>query len=282
MIEARPFVKWVGGKAGVMDQLRPLVPDLYGAYHEPFVGGGAMFFALQPRHAYLGDQNRHLINAFAAVRDHAGDLVSYLRAHQEFYEDMGAEWFLKVRDGRKKLTPTKEAARFIFLNKTCYNGLYRENLRGRFNAPPGKFATPPTICDEENLKACTRVLQGVELFDTTYHWVLDKAQAGDFVYFDPPYAPISETSDFTTYQVGGFGPLEQQQLARVYRKLADRGVYCMLSNSSAPIVRDLYQGFDIRTVMAERNVNRDAEKRGAIPEVVILSYRPAAERALSS
>ena len=267
----RPFLKWVGGKTQLLEQLGPLLPAAFRRYYEPFVGGAALFFDLRAARpempAFLRDVNTELVDCYVAVRDHVDSLIEELRGHR--YE---SEHYYEVRAQRPADLPlARRAARTIFLNKTGYNGLYRVNRSGQFNVPFGRF-TNPLFCDVENLRACSRALQGVSIEQGDFTSVLRHAKKGDFVYFDPPYVPLSPTSDFTAYIPGGFREPEQRQLAKVFGKLAQRGVQVMLSNSDTKLVRDLYAGFRIDVVYASRSVNSNGARRGKLPEIVVRSY----------
>jgi DNA adenine methylase len=263
-------LKWVGGKTQLLEQMRPLMPPAFKRYYEPFVGGAAVFFDLRGRlpklPATLSDVNAELVNTYLAVRDHVDEVIEALGKHK--YE---SDYYYEVRaQDPSKLTPPKRAARTIFLNKTGYNGLYRVNRSGRFNVPFGRF-TNPVWCDPENLRACSDALKGVTIENGDFSRVLETAKKGDFVYFDPPYVPLSTTSDFTAYIPGGFGAEEQQKLADVFAELAKRGVHVMLSNSDTPFVRKLYAAFDIQVVYASRSVNSNGKGRGKLCEVVVRS-----------
>lgn len=265
----RPFLKWVGGKSQLLDQLRPLLPPMFGRYFEPFVGGAALFFAIRPPRATLSDVNEELIDCYRAIRDDVDGVLDALVAHR--YE---RDHYYEVRDiDPKSLSLVERAARTIFLNKTGFNGLYRVNRAGKFNVPFGRHANP-SFADEENLRSCALALRGVELLVRDFRAVLGGASRGDFVYFDPPYVPVSETADFTSYAAGGFSMRAQEELADVFRRLTEKGVYAMLSNSGAPLVRELYAGFAIDDVYAARNVNSNAAKRGKVVEVVVRNYGP--------
>ena len=266
--EAAPFVKWVGGKRSLMPQLTARLPQRFNAYLEPFVGGGAVFFALQPTAAVLADDNAELINAYAVVRDDAERLIRHLRTHraeEEYY------YALRAQDPRQ-LDNIERASRLIYLNRTCFNGLYRVNSRGGFNVPFGRYKNPQ-ICNEAGLRAASAALRGADLRHDTYEHVVDTARRGDFVYFDPPYHPVSATANFTSYTAGAFSERDQRRLADVYRTLAARGVKVMLSNSDTPLIQDLYADFHVDIVSAPRLVNRDASKRGPVNEVLVRNYR---------
>lgn len=268
-MSVRPFCKWVGGKRQLLPQLLPFVPAEFGAYHEPFVGGGALFFALASDRmisATLSDDNERLIRTYRAIRDDVEGVIGLLRGYpydKRFYLNLRAVDI----DSRSDV---EVAAWFIYLNKTCFNGLYRVNRDDRFNVPFGKFKTAPTILDEENLRACSKVLALAHLCAGDFGMVADQAAAGDFVYFDPPYIPLSVTSSFTSYTAGKFSMKEHARLREVALSLKRRGVYVLLSNSSSSVVRTMYQDdFEIVTVQARRSVNSNADGRGAIAEVLI-------------
>lgn len=271
----RPFLKWVGGKTQLLEQLRPLLPRTFGTFFEPFVGGAAMFFDLRQRAAsrpaWLSDVNAELVGCYVAVRDHVEEVIEALGEH---VHDETHYYEVRERDPQR-LSSVERAARTIFLNKTGYNGLYRVNRKGHFNVPFGRMVKP-RFRDEKNLRACSRVLQGVPLEVSDFSGVVGRAKPGDLVYFDPPYVPLSKTSDFTGYVAGGFGDDAQVKLAKVFAELADRGVHVMLSNSDAPRVRELYAAFQIHTVSAARNVNSVGGGRGKLNEVVVVSKRAKA------
>lgn len=272
----RPFLKWAGGKGQLLDELVPLVDQgrPFQRYHEPFVGGGALFFELQRRGkltagATLADTNPNLVVVWEAVRDELEALGELLAAHAAKHSE---EYFYQVRS-TVPVKHVERAARVIFLNKTCFNGLYRENSKGKFNVPFGNYANP-AILDAQNLLACSAALAGVEILNTPFYTVLDRAQPGDLVYFDPPYVPLSKSANFTKYAKDGFDEPEQRQLAAVYGELTKRGVKAILSNSDTPLIDELYQdqGYRFGTVMATRRVNRNAEGRGAIPEALVCNF----------
>ena len=263
---ARPFIKWAGGKRQLLPALIERVPDFYGTYFEPFLGGGALFFSQRPGQAVLADVNTRLIRTYRGVRDHVDDVIGLLR---EYPHDSRFYYDLRQRD-IDSASDAEVAAWFIYLNKTGYNGLYRVNRGNGFNVPFGRYANP-TICDEPTLRACSAALAGVErLLVSDFEVAVEGANRGDFVYFDPPYVPLSITSSFTSYTSHGFGPEDQIRLRDLARRLKKRGVRVLLSNSSAPFVRDLYaEDFDVEEVLATRMVNSKASARGAIIELVI-------------
>jgi DNA adenine methylase len=264
-----PFLKWVGGKGQLLEQFRDLLPAPFGRYFEPFLGGGAVFFSLAPPTAVLSDVNGELIDCYRAIRDSVEDVIEALGAHR--YEK---EHYYAVRSlDPMALALPERAARTIFLNRTGYNGLYRVNKRGLFNVPFGRYSNP-RICHSENLRACSRALAGVETVCGGFADAVASATRGDFVYFDPPYVPVSTTANFTSYAAGQFGSADQERLADVFARLAHRGVLVMLSNSDTPAVRDLYRGFRIERVAAARSVNSNPEGRGKVAEVVVRSFGP--------
>ena len=263
---AKPFVKWAGGKRQLLPDIIARVPKFSGRYFEPFVGGGALFFHLAPNKAVLADTNERLIRTYRGVQR---DVEGVIRLLSRYPHDEA--FFYKLRDKEidRAKSDVEVAAWLIYLNRTGYNGLYRVNSKNRFNVPFGRYAHP-TICDHETLRACSRALAGARLEHTDFAAAVDKAREGDFVYFDPPYAPLSKTSSFASYTKDGFGPSEQQRLRDVALELKRRGVHVLLSNSSAQDVRRLYgKGFRITKVLATRVVNSKASQRGAIPELLI-------------
>jgi DNA adenine methylase len=269
---ARPVLKWAGGKARLAPVLIDHLPPLeFKAYHEPLFGGGALFFALKNRallrKAYLSDINMPLIEVYLALRDCLEEVMYHLRPHR--YEK---DHYYAIRAlNPETLSLPERAARIIYLNKTCYNGLYRENRSGQFNVPFGRYKNP-TICDEPNLRAVSFELQGVDITCRHFSTALDTAKKGDLVYLDPPYYPLSATAHFTGYSRYGFTEADQIALHDVFVELARRGVSVMLSNSDTPFIRDLYAGYPIHTVMARRAINSKPSKRGKISEVVVCSY----------
>jgi DNA adenine methylase len=263
----RPFLKWAGGKSQLLAQYESLLPAKWSRYHEPFLGGGALFFHLHPERASLGDANAELIDCYRAVRDELEAVVEALRRHP--YE---SDHYYAVRALDPGALPLPErAARTIYLNRTGFNGLYRVNASGGFNVPFGRYVNP-RILDEANLRACSEVLREADLACAPFAAVLECARRGDFVYFDPPYQPLSKTSFFTAYAKGGFGQAEQRELAGVFADLDRRGVLAMLSNSDAPLVHELYHRYRIDRVQARRSINANSERRGAISEVVVRNY----------
>ena len=269
--KARPFVKWVGGKNGLLDQLRPLMPKTFGRYFEPFVGGGAVFFDLRPDRAMISDANSELINCYFSIRDKVDEVIRILREIP-----INEKTFYHYRENIPVFDPPRAAARTIYLNKTCFNGLYRVNKEGKFNVAWGKKEPKqfPAAYDFDNLLACSKALRSATIRVADFHQVecVRSISKGDFIYLDPPYVPVSKTANFTSYTAGKFGPKEQERLARWFRQLSDDGVKLMMSNSDTPTIRKLFKGFQIDTVQARRAVNCDGAKRGKVTEIVVRNY----------
>lgn len=264
---ARPFLKWAGGKRQLIPQLLKHVPAYSGRYFEPFVGGGAMFFALQPDEAVLADVNRRLMRAYGGVRYDVDGVIGRL---QDYPFDKG--FFLKLRAENidAKIDDVEVACWLIYLNKTAFNGLYRVNKKGAFNVPWGKYKNP-TICDEQNLRAVSLVLRRAELVCGDFEYAVRGAKQGDLVYFDPPYVPASSTSNFTSYSEDKFDLNEQVRLRDVALALKKRGVHVMVTNSNTKTVRDLYgiDGFKIRRVKAKGSVAAKGTSRGDRVDLLI-------------
>lgn len=263
---ARPFVKWVGGKRQLMHELEPRIPTRFNTYHEPFVGGGALFFHLMPERSILSDTNERLVRTYLGIRDDVENVIELLSSYPH-----DKDFFMRLRgiDIDSK-TNTEVAAWFIYLNRTGFNGLYRVNRNNVYNVPFGDY-DKPTICDADNLRKCALALRHAEIHHASFEAVLDRALPGDFVYFDPPYVPLSASSNFTSYTKAGFGMREQEKLRDVARELKARGVRVLLSNSSAPEVYSLYgsHGFELAAVGATRAVNCKAAGRGKVQELII-------------
>jgi DNA adenine methylase len=282
---SRPFLKWAGGKQRLLKHYIPLLPERANAYYEPFVGSGALFFHLRA-HQFadrycLYDANEELINAYRVVRDRVEALVEALAEHERLHS---ADHYYQVRAldkaaGWASRPPVERAARMIYLNKTCYNGLWRVNRRGHFNVPIGRYRRP-NILDRSRLRAASEALQGVDISQGDFRKMADRVKAGDFVYFDPPYVPLTPTANFTDYYAGGFGQAEQEALANTFRRLNEKGCQVMLSNSDTDLVRELYQDYEIVTVEARRAINSQAGKRGPVSEVVVLNYQSPGEDVL--
>ncbi|NJK38410.1 MAG: DNA adenine methylase [Oscillatoriales cyanobacterium RM2_1_1] len=271
LIHPRPFLKWAGGKAKLISQYTPYFPQQFRTYHEPFLGGGAIFFHLNQQHAVLTDINQELVNVYRCVRDQVEAVIDSLNNHQQHHQKNQQIYYYQIRATRFQ-TPVERAARILYLNKTCFNGLYRENSKGGFNVPLGRYKNPK-ICDPELLYAAANALKTARIQVSSFDQVLAEATSPeDFVYFDPPYHPISSTSSFTAYNRYSFHQADQVRLAQVFRKLANWGVQVMLSNSDCPLIRDLYQDFLIHEIKAARTINSNARKRGEITELLITSY----------
>lgn len=262
-----PFVKWVGGKRSLIPELLKRLPSRFGVYYEPFVGGGALFFELSARlkAAFLSDVNLDLLLTYKVIRQDPEKLLELLSCHAENHSK---EHYYAVRAQHELEEPVEIAARFIYLNKTCFNGLCRVNSKGEFNVPMGDYKNP-AIVNAANIQACSNALRQAEIRLGTFDTIVP--QPGDFVYFDPPYHPATESS-FTKYAKGDFSEKDQIRLADFYTELHRRGVFVMLSNSDTAFVRGLYKKFKISTVEAPRTVNCKPEKRNAVTEVLITNY----------
>ena len=273
----KPFVKWVGGKRQLLRQFRELglyPPEdfnpITNTYYEPFVGGGAVFFDLLPKNAELSDLNNELVITYNVIKNNVDELIQSLQKHiydKEYYLEVRAK---KIGD----LSDVEVASRFIFLNRTGFNGLYRVNKRGQFNVPFGRYNNP-VICDEDNLRRVSDALQDVTITHHDYKNVLKTAKSGDFIYLDPPYYPINATSSFTSYTAEGFLEKEQTELRDTFVKLHKKGCFVMLSNSDTPFINDLYSGLDgitINRITAGRAINSKASGRGKITEVLVTNY----------
>ena len=269
--ETYPIVKWVGGKRQLMFELLKNMPENYNRYFEPFIGGGALFFELQPENAYISDMNEELINLYQVVRDNVDALITDLQKH-----DISKEYFMEIRnidrtEEYKSWSNVEKASRFIYLNRTCFNGMYRVNSKGEFNVPFGHYKNP-RILDENNLINCSNLLQRTEIKHGDFSEILKKVKKGDFVYFDPPYVPLSETSSFTSYTKDGFDLDMQFKLRDVCDELDSMGVKFLLSNSDTKLVNELYENYNIKKVFASRQINANADGRGKITEVLVRNY----------
>lgn len=271
----RPFLKWAGGKRQLLPELQKRVPKQYGTYYEPFLGGGALFLALQRPHAVVNDSNSELINCYKVVRDQVEDLTALLEEHQAHNSE---DYYYAVRDWDRAANytqrqPIERAARIIYLNKTCYNGLFRVNAQGQFNVPYGKYAKP-NIVDAGVLRAVSHYLNDADITLRNGDFVdaTSGAHPGDFIYIDPPYDPVSDTASFTGYDVNGFGKTEQERLHRHIDSLTAHGCLVMLSNAYTEFIRGLYTGYYCLRVEAGRAINSDPQKRGKVDEVLVLNY----------
>ncbi|MBQ4546038.1 MAG: DNA adenine methylase [Oscillospiraceae bacterium] len=269
-----PIVKWVGGKRQLLDEITPLVPKRITSYCEPFMGGGAVLFSIQPKKAMVNDLNGDLITLYEVVRDDVETLIEFLKKHENT-----EEYFYSIRDldrdkeAYKNMSKVEKASRILYLNKTCYNGLFRVNSSGEFNAPFGHYKNP-NIVNEPVLRAVSKYFNEseIEFFNEDFEETLKKVKKGGFVYLDPPYDPVSDTANFTGYNKGGFDKSEQIRLKNCCDELNKRGVKFMLSNSATDFIKDLYKEYNIHIVKAKRAINSDATKRGEIEEVLITNY----------
>lgn len=269
----RPFIKWAGGKTQLADELNNRLPINFTNYHEPFLGGGAFFFKLYRdgkfEHARISDLNSELIDVYCAIRDSLEDVIKELSKYphdEKFY------YQLRAKNPFALSLPVR-AARMIYLNKTGYNGLYRVNRNGGFNVPFGKYKNPKYL-DKGNLEAVSRALQKVDIHNASFETVLDYAKAGDLVYFDPPYVPVSQTANFTSYQANGFSIEDQRKLRDICIELTKRNVYIILSNSDTETVRNLFSpySFEVSEVLANRAINCNGKRRGKMTELIITNY----------
>jgi len=272
---ATPVIKWVGGKTRLMPEIISRLPRDYGRYFEPFAGGAAVFFHLGPQAAVLSDRNADLIGMYRAVASDPDGVIRRLALHkaaheESHYYDTRARW----NDRSVSWSPLDRAATFIYLNRTCFNGLWRVNRGGGFNVPMGRYKNP-AICDPDTIRAAGEQLRRATLLCGDYADAVADAGPGDLVYFDPPYDPVNPTSNFTSYTGDGFGPADQQTLSVLVRTLAERGCAVVLSNSDTPLIRSLYRGLRIDRVRCPRAINSDPTRRGDVDEVLVLAGYPA-------
>ena len=270
-VKAKPFVKWVGGKTQLLPELTSRIPSNFSRYFEPFIGGGALFFHYSPEQSTLIDINEELTNAYRVIKYQTEELITDLKRHihekDYYYQIRNVD-----RSSEYKLwSDVRRASRLIYLNKTCFNGLYRVNSKGKFNTPMGSYKNPK-IVDEVNLRACSKALASAEIINGSFLEVEEKVQGDDFVYFDPPYAPLNATSNFTGYSQKGFDNQMQLDLRNLCDRLDKKGVRFMVSNSNAPLILDLYRDYKIELVYATRAINSKGHKRGKIPEVIVTNY----------
>lgn len=277
MIKGKPFVKWAGGKRQIVDKLLMYAPDEFNTYYEPFVGGGALLFELSPKKAVINDSNKELINVYNVLRNE--EKFKKMCSILNTYEKNNSEEFyyeLRNKDRNKssfdRLSDYKRAGRTIYLNKACFNGLYRVNSKNEFNVPFGKKTRINTY-DIGNLITVSNYLtmNDIKILNVDFEDSVKDAQKGDFIYFDPPYD--SETSIFNSYTEDGFGKEEQRRLAKVYKELSNKGCYVMLSNNNTTLIKELYKDFNIHIIEAKRSINSNGKKRGKVEEVIITNYK---------
>ena len=276
MLKGKPFVKWAGGKRSIIDKLKKLVPDEYNTYYEPFVGGGALLFELQPKKAVINDYNSELINVYECIKDEKKfeNMCAELNKHETNHSE---EYYYKIRDLDRnknkfnKIPDYKRAARTIYLNKACFNGLYRVNSKNEFNVPSGK-KTKVNTYEGPNLGIvhCLLNFFDIKILSTDFEESVKDAKKGDFIYFDPPYD--SDTTTFNSYTENGFGKEEQIRLAKVFKELDKKGCYVMLSNYNTSLVKELYKDYNFNYITAQRNIGAKAKNRGVVEEVIITNY----------
>ncbi len=270
-----PFLKWVGGKRQLVPEIRKLLPKGLSVrpYYEPFIGGGALFFALQPKQAVISDYNEELINVYRVIKDHPEELIEDLKKHKNtssyFYELRSIDRLPAFHEH----SDIQRASRIIYLNKTCYNGLYRVNAAGEFNTPFGRYKNP-NIVNEPTIKAVSKYLNNnsIQILNADYETVLTDIPSNSFVYLDPPYHPVSESSNFTGYVQGGWTEKDQLRLRDVCDSLNERNIKFLLSNSAADFIKEIYANYHIEIVKANRAINSDSTKRGEVDELLIRNY----------
>ena len=271
-----PVLKWVGGKRQLLNDIIPMIPKNCSTYVEPFIGGGAVLFELQPKKAIINDFNSELINVYTVIRDYSEELIKELQFHKD---NNTSEHFYAVREYDRKpeffsqMTPVQKAARVIYLNKTCYNGLYRVNSAGQFNSPYGKYKNP-NIVNETVIRAMSKYFNedNIVIKNEDFKEALKGLRRGAFVYLDPPYMPISSSSSFTGYTENGFNEDKQRELKELCDKLDKKGIKFLQSNSDCEFIRELYSGYRIKTIKAKRAINSKGNSRGEINEVLIYNY----------
>lgn len=272
----QPFTKWTGGKRQLIPVIKSLMPDTYNAYFEPFIGGGALFFDLAPEKAVINDFNSELVICYQQIKEHPLELIDLLTEHQK---NNSKDYFLNLRsvdrDGRiDTMTDVERAARIMYLLRVDFNGLYRVNAKNQFNAPYGNYKNPK-IVNSELILAISDYLNSKDVAITTgdFEKAVESVEAGDFVYFDPPYIPLSETSAFTSYTHEGFSYDDQVRLRDCVQRLDEKGAFVMLSNSSSPLVEELYKDFIVHKVDVTRTNGAKASSRGKISEIIVTNYK---------
>lgn len=274
IVLAAPVLKWVGGKRQLMKEIQSVLPKTYTTYYEPFIGGGAVLFELQPNKAVINDINEELINLYSVIKDDVESLIDDLKKHKNtseyFYEIREQD---RNREAYEKLPQVQRASRIVYLNKTCYNGLFRVNKAGEFNSPFGKYKNP-NIVDEVTLRAVSKYFNkaDIKIINCDFEQSLRNIRRGAFVYLDPPYDPVSNSANFTGYDRGGFNRDEQVRLKNLCDKLDKKGVKFLLSNSATEFIKDLYKEYDIKIVKAKRAINSNGNARGDVDEVLVRNY----------
>ncbi len=276
MLKGKPFVKWAGGKRQIIDKLLEYAPKEFNTYYEPFVGGGALLFELSPKNAIINDSNKELMNVYECIKDE-NKFVKMCRELNHYEANHSEEFYYEIRNKDRdknkfnKIVDYKRAARTIYLNKSCFNGLYRVNSKNEFNVPFNKKNKVNTY-DSGNLGIIHSYLNfnNVKTLSVDFEESVNDANKGDFIYFDPPYD--SDTSTFNNYTEDGFGKKEQERLAKVYKELSGRGCYVMLSNHNTKLINELYKDYNIHVIEAKRNINSNGSKRGKVEEVIITNY----------
>ena len=275
-IKLQPFTKWTGGKRQLIPTIKELMPVKYNRYFEPFIGGGALFFELCPKNAYINDFNEELINSYKVIKENPLELISLLEEHKN---NNSKEYYLDVRaadrDGRlERMSNVERAARILYMLRVNFNGLYRVNSKNQFNVPYGKYKNPK-IVNPDLINSISNYLNNnnIRILHGDFEKALADVGEGDFVYFDPPYIPISATSAFTSYTSEGFTYEDQVRLRDTFKMLDERGAYLMLSNSSSPLVEELYSDFNIHFVEANRMNGAKLSSRGTISEIIVTNYK---------
>ena len=271
----QPFTKWTGGKRQLLPVIKKLMPESYNHYYEPFIGGGALFFDLAPKKAVINDYNAELINCYQQIKENPNELIELLKVHKE---NNSKEYYLELRsvdrdDRINKMPDVQRAARILYMLRVDFNGLYRVNSKNQFNVPYGRYKNPK-IVDEELIHAISIYLNSnqIEIKAGDFEDALLNVQKEDFIYFDPPYIPLSDTSAFTSYTHEGFSYDDQVRLRDAFKRLSDAGAYVMLSNSSSHLVEELYQEFNIHYVEATRTNGGKSSSRGKISEIIVTNY----------
>lgn len=277
--QPQPFLKWAGGKRQLLPVIRTYLPSSFKTYYEPFVGAGAVLFDLQPQQAVINDINEELINCYRVIKESPEALLADIRKHRNEKDYFYAVRSLDRSADYKALSEVERASRIIYLNKSCYNGLYRVNSKGEFNTPFGKYKNPQYV-QEETILAVSRYLNRnqVEISNKSFDVVVEPAGKHDFVYFDPPYDPVSQTASFTSYSLSPFGRAEQLRLKETTDNLSRRGCKVMLSNSATEYITELYKDYNTIRVPASRSINSVASSRGKIDELLILNYEPGEQK----